>query len=434
MKISQINGSDIGGGAEKIALSLHKYYLSHSQDAHLYVYKKYSAIQHVSELPIPPAIHEVFKVLRYHKGNFSKIYHQVQNAIKNRFNLERGIEHFQLPNAAEIAKMLSRNSDIIHLHNLHGRYFDLNILPGLAKPVMLTMHDEWLYTGHCASALDCEKWKSGCGSCPYLFTYPEIKRDQTNTNWLYKKNILAKKDYFIAAPSKWLYDRAKMSLLEPQEIRVIHNGIDLDIFSRGDKLKERRELNLDPAMFVILYIANKGTKNLFRDYVTVFEAIKLAAPEQVVKNFVLLAIGGEDYSTGVEQDVPIIHIPYIKDEYLLASYYRAADALLYATQADNYPTIILEAMACGLAVIATDVGGICEQVQDGQSGFLVPKGNARVMAEKILALLESRDLSNRMGFFAAEYAKTHFSVELMAKKYLDWYHEIINNPKERDSF
>ena len=105
----------------------------------------------------------------------------------------RGIECFRFPGTFGVLGLLSKRPDIIHGHNLHGEYFDLRALPWLSRkaPVVLTLHDSWLLTGHCAQSFECMRWKTGCGHCPDLTIYPDLRRDRTAYNWQRKKEVYA---------------------------------------------------------------------------------------------------------------------------------------------------------------------------------------------------------------------------------------------------
>ena len=106
-------------------------------------------------------------------------------------NRLKGHDDFDYPGSVHVLKLTEAKPDILHFHNLHGNYFDLRALIELSNqvPVVLTLHDAWLFSGHCAHSLECERWKKGCGNCPDLTIYPPILRDATAYNWQQKINI-----------------------------------------------------------------------------------------------------------------------------------------------------------------------------------------------------------------------------------------------------
>ncbi len=142
----------------------------------------------------------------------------------------RGREVFDFPGTSRIPSLPPEPPDLVHLHNLHGRYFDLRQLAPMSHrlPVVMTLHDEWTFTGHCAYALHGDRWRTGCGSCPDLDVYPAIRRDGTQANLRAKADIYARSRLHVSTPSQWLMDRARDSVLARGVVdwRVIHNGVD----------------------------------------------------------------------------------------------------------------------------------------------------------------------------------------------------------------
>ena len=168
----------------------------------------------------------------------------------------RGREDFRFLGTGRLLTLTSKLPHIVHCHNLHGGYFDLRMLSWMSQqvPVILTLHDEWLLTGHCAHSFLCEKWKTGCGQCPDLSIYPAIRRDASDYNWRRKKEIYARSRLYIATPSRWLMNKVEQSMLSPAIVntRVIPNGVDLDIFRPSDKQEARAALHIPQQTKVLL--------------------------------------------------------------------------------------------------------------------------------------------------------------------------------------
>ena len=126
-----------------------------------------------------------------------------------------GREFFDYPGTRSLLSLTTFRPDLVHLHNLHAEYFDLRYLPELSTtvPVAMTLHDEWTYTGHCAYTMGIDRWQTGCGGCPDLRIYPKIAHDGTHENWLAKQAIYERSRLYVSAPSSWLLDRARRSML-----------------------------------------------------------------------------------------------------------------------------------------------------------------------------------------------------------------------------
>jgi glycosyltransferase involved in cell wall biosynthesis len=320
--------------------------------------------------------------------------------------------------------------EIVHLHNLHGPegYFDLRALRQLSRrvPVFMTLHDAWLLTGHCAHSLGCERWRTGCGQCPDLGIYPRVKRDATAYNWRQRQRVFARSRVYVVTPSQWLMDQVTSSMLAPAivEGRVIPNGIDLDVFHPGDQAEARASLGLAPGSRLLLFAAHGIRENMWKDFRLLRAALARLASRHQGGPLELLALGeaAPPESVGAAR---IRFVPFERDPSRVAAYYRAADAYVHAARADTFPTVVLEAAACGCPVVATNVGGIPEQVQDGMTGFLTPPGERDTLAGHIERLLGSEELRRRLGAAAADCAVKRYDHRRQVSAYLAWYEEVL---------
>ncbi|HEY3353243.1 MAG TPA: glycosyltransferase, partial [Polyangia bacterium] len=318
--------------------------------------------------------------------------------------------------------------DVIHCHNLHNDYFDLRALPRLSRrrPLVLTLHDAWLLTGHCAHSLDCERWTSGCGHCPRLDVYPRLWRDGTAGNWARKQALAAASRLFVTAPSRWLLDRVQRSLLAPGVVdsRVIPNGVDTDRFQPAARPAARAALGLPRAPLMLLFIAEEMRRNPWKDYATLREACARVAAAVPDRRVLLVGLGDARDATERAGNLEVRLLRYEDDLARVARYYQAADVYLHASRADTFPYAVLEAMACGTPVVATAVGGIPEQLDDGATGRLVPPGDAAAMAAAVLDL--ARDPAKRAAFGTAAVAavRRRFGLARCVDEYLAWYESV----------
>jgi glycosyltransferase involved in cell wall biosynthesis len=339
-----------------------------------------------------------------------------------------GIEDFRFPGTRQLLNLTDQRPDVVHCHNLHGGYFDLRALPSLSQqvPVVVTLHDAWLLSGHCAHSFDCERWKRGCGHCPDLTIEPAIRRDATAYNWRRKQKIFKASRLYIATPSRWLMDKVEQSMLAPAivEARVIPNGVDLSIFHPANKEEARSTLGIPGGTLVVLFAATAVRQNIWKDYRTVRDGVALAVAKMPAQSILFIALGQEG---PVERIGPAVirFVPYQTEPKAVARYYQAADVYVHAARADTFPNTVLEAQACGTPVVATAVGGIPEQVADGRSGYLVSVGDAPALAERLTQLLSDNELRGRMGIQAAEAARRRFDLSRQADAYLDWYRELV---------
>jgi len=346
------------------------------------------------------------------------------------WNAQQGREDFDFPGTWHILDYLPDQPDIVHCHNLHGGYFDLRALPWLSQqfPVVLTLHDAWLLSGHCAHSLGCEKWKTGCGECPNLDVYPAIRRDATNYNWQRKRNIYAKSHLYITTPNHWLMDKAKQSILAPAIIdaRVIPNGVDLEIFHPENKHKARKTLGLPLDAEILLFVGSTAKHGHWKDYSMIESAVEQLAKSLNNHRVILICFSKEQKKEYVGQ-AEIWFFNYQDNPKKMAFFYQSADVYLQAAKAETFPNVIVDALACGTPVIATAVGGIPEQVKDGVTGALIPPGDVEMMAERTMWLLGNEELRLWMSHQAAEDVRQRFDLNGQVDDSLDWYKEILED-------
>ncbi len=439
LRILQVNTVDIAGGAEKVALGLFQIYRAAGCCSQFAVGDKRSNYPGVLEIPndswrsqwarLWKPGDRLVRTFQDKKWGIWLL-RLLAGLAEPRRQASRfwGIEDFNFPGTHHLLELLTQQPDILHCHNLHGGYFDLRILSSLSQrlPVVLTLHDAWLLSGHCAHSFDCERWKIGCGHCPDLTIYPATYRDATSYNWQRKKEIFAKSRLYVATPSRWLMQKVEQSILAPAiiEARVIPNGVDLSIFHPADRQAVRAVLDIPEDTKVLLFTSHGIQRNIWKDYSTIRIAIAQVA-ERLAGQRVLFIGLGEDAPAERIGQAEVQFVPFQRDPSAVACYYQAADVYIHAARADTFPTTVLEALACGTPVVATAVGGIPEQVNDGLTGFLVPPGDGGAMAVRIVQLLVDDNLRRLFSQRAADSANRQFNIERQANDYLTWYSIIL---------
>jgi glycosyltransferase involved in cell wall biosynthesis len=209
------------------------------------------------------------------------------------------------------------------------------------------------------------------------------------------------------------------------EARIIPNGVDLSIFHPAAPGAARAALEISPAARVVLFAAQAPRQNVWKDYQTVQDAVALIAERIKGDRLVFLALG-QDPAPEQIGPVDVRFVSYQTDLESVASCYQAADVYVHAARADTFPNTVLEALACGTPVVATAVGGIPEQIDDGLTGFLVPAGDAHALADRLTQLLADAALRRRMATRGVETARREFDVRQQADAYLGWYHELVH--------
>jgi glycosyltransferase involved in cell wall biosynthesis len=447
--VLQINTMDIGGGAEKVAWNLFNVYRNLGYKSSLAVGKKFSEDPDIYLIPNITSINRwarncislgdicsqgvgkikgagILKCLFYYIGNPRRYWEQWI-----------GHEDYHYPASRRLLEFLPFKPDLLHCHNLHGGYFDLRVIPIFSKilPVIITLHDAWLMSGHCAHHFDCEKWKIGCDECSDLSIAPSISRDSTFYNWQTKKHIFADSRLYVATPCKWLMKKVEESIIKPAviESKVIPNGVDLTVFHPAEKNACREKIGIPRDASVLLFAANGIRQNIWKDYECLRKAVSLVNKQLQDKNIYFLALG-ENAPDEFIDGATIRFIPYQKDSSVVASYYQAADLYLHAARVDTFPNTIIEALACGTPVVATAVGGIPEQVNNidnndfhSATGMLSPQGDAYALAGNTERLLTNEHLRLQLSENAVKEARMNFDINKQATTYIKWYEEILQS-------
>lgn len=280
--------------------------------------------------------------------------------------------------------------DIIHLHNLHNCYINLPMLFKYIKKhnikTVWTLHDCWSFTGHCPhfDMIGCDKWKTGCYSCPQYKEYPKSLFD--NSKYMYrlkKKWFTGIKDMTIVTPSEWLAGLVKESYLKDYPVKVINNGIDLNVFKPTES--DFREKYALENKYIVLGVAFGWGR---RKGLDVF--VELARRLDKEKYKVVL-VGTDD---NIDKLLPdnIISIHRTQNQTELAEIYTAADVFANPTREENYPTVNMEALACGTPVVTFNTGGSPEMF-DETCGAAVAKDDNDAMYNEIIRICEAKPYS-----------------------------------------
>lgn len=350
------------------------------------------------------------------KSNLIKIgtrWDVYRHAIYTLFTDRHGLAS-QRATKAFIKRIKEMKPDIIHLHNIHGYYINYKILFDYLNstdiPVVWTLHDCWSFTGHCAyfDSIGCEKWKVDCNICPLKHSYPKSFTDNAKKNLVQKKESMGNlKKLNLIPVSQWLNDFVKKSYLSKNNIRTIHNGVDINKF---------RPVNHSPSnKFLILGVANIWEKRKgFDDFIQLRAALKDSEYE-----FILVGLSQEQITklpTGIQG------IKRTNSVEELVELYSKALVYVNLTYEDNFPTTNIEALACGTPVLTYKTGGSPEAISS-ETGFVIGKGDidSAVKAIEEIASKGKQYYSANCRHRAIDY----FNKNEQFKKYIFLYNEIL---------
>jgi glycosyltransferase involved in cell wall biosynthesis len=320
-------------------------------------------------------------------------------------------------------------ADIISYHSIHSGYFNYLALPKLTykKPSVITLQDMWCITGHCATSYDCQKWKTGCGKCPYLDTYPQIKYDNTKLEWKFKKWAYSHSALSVVTPSRWLAECVKQSIMNHLPVHHIPYGIDTGILTPRDKISCRKILGIPSDKKILLYTAFDVT-NKMKGSDIVMDVIN-RIPIKIRKNICLLLMGQNAEQIIPKLDVECFDMGFVTSDLTKSIIYSTADVLLYPTRADNLPFVVLESMSCGTPVVSFRIGGVPELVRPSITGLLAAPFNKEEIMSNVMELLENDSARNTMSINCRNIIKSEYTLELQAERYKNLYCSILNTNK-----
>lgn len=315
--------------------------------------------------------------------------------------------------------------DIIHLHNLHGYYLNIellfNYLSRVNTPVVWTLHDCWAFTGHCThfSYVDCNKWKVQCEKCPQKKEYPaSFWMDNSFKNYQLKKALFTSvKNMTIVPVSNWLADIVKQSFFNKYPIETIYNGIDTSVFKPSISSELGKKYGLENK-FIILGVAGvwserKGLHDFIElsDHLTDNEKIVLVGltPKQI--KLLPPTILGVERTESVGD---------------LAELYSLAEVFINPTWEDNFPTTNLEALSCGTPVITYKTGGSPESLT-ANTGFVVEQGDLNSVRRAINEI--KKNGKNYYTNFCRDKAVNDFNKNKRYNEYIQLYKSLLNQTK-----
>ncbi len=263
---------------------------------------------------------------------------------------------------------LYKKADIVHLHNLHGGYFPLRLLPKISheKKLIWTLHDLWAIQP-----------KSPVDGSDSLLSYPPMLWD--HRRWLsHEKNRIYKniKKMTVVAPSRWLFNKLQESPLNKFDLIYLPHGIDTTIYKPGNQNQARQSLFLPRDKKVVLFAAAGGAKNPYKGW----EYAAQAARD--MPNVIFLCVGGLEK----KQVGNVYYYPYA-DKKDLARYYQSADAYLAPSLHELFGLTTANALASGLPIIAFRTDALPELVHHGENGYLSNVGDIVDMEKELIRVL-----------------------------------------------
>lgn len=361
------------------------------------------------------------ETLKYNYQNQVFYGNWLDRVLSERLSYITGLrDHFNVFQTRDLIKKIEEiNPDLIHMHVLHDNFLNYRILFNyLSKtniPIVWTFHDCSPLTGQCPcfDIVNCDKWIDGCYNCPQIHIEPKsLFLDTSKSMWKYKKECFTSiNDITVVTPSNWLANLVKKSYFKNIDIRTIRNGIDLSIFNQinSDFKKENNIADKYVVLGVASYWGERKGLDVF---------IKLS--RVLSDDYKVVLIGTNDE---IDKDLPeniiSIHRTFNKEE--LVKIYSCADVFVNPTREDNFPTVNMEALACGIPVVTFNTGGSPEII-DETCGSVVEKNNLEKLEEEIIRVCVKKPYKKESCLSRAKY----FDKQETSKQYINLFKEKLN--------
>ena len=329
---------------------------------------------------------------------------------------------------------LVQDADILHIHWTNHSFLsheNIRQLILLKKPVVVTMHDMWYFTGGCHYSGECTYFMDECGNCKFLrYAHPN---DLSHKIWNSKQGIYDDNIIFVAC-SSWLANVGRTSsLLQERRVINIPNPIDISIFKEQDQLKSRRDFNLPENKVLILYVAakvddeRKGYKYLSQALKKLYES-----DTPLKEKLEIIVMGNVKDQQEIAFYFPTHFLGGISDQDKIVSCYNAADLFVAPSLEDNLPNTIIESMACGTPVVAFHTGGIPEIIDHKYNGYLAEYKNTEDLINGITRGISEPELSEK----CMNKITNTFSEKVVSAQFTALYQSLLgipaNNNKGRE--
>lgn len=348
------------------------------------------------------------------------------NFLLNRLGLQ--YVYFPISTPRILKEVRCFRPDIVHLHNLHGGYFDLSLLRQLSEtgPLVWTLHDMWAFTANAAHTFGDQSFLNMRPGPGEHRRFPDTG---LNTGrWLLwrKKRLYSRSRLTVVCPSRWLYDLARQApVFESVDLRHIPNGVDTRRFVPScERSALRDRLGISDSRPVLLFSAEKPSSSQYKGGAGLLDVLQRL--DRSGMDMDLLVTGKEPLQARFAH-LKIRHLGFLSEETAMIAAYQAADIYVYPSRADNLPNTLMEAMACGLPCVSYDVGGCAELVQEGSTGRILPAGDAAAMTEAVLDLAADAGKRRRFAEASVSWIQEHYSLHRTAQQYYELYQQILSH-------
>ncbi|AFY32532.1 glycosyltransferase family 4 protein [Calothrix sp. PCC 7507] len=417
MKVLHISTSDMQGGAARAAYRLHKGLQNINVNSQMLVQEKSSDNRAV----FAPEI-RLFQGIERAKLTF--------DALPLKFYTQRKNTTFSLQWIPDrtASKVNQIDPDIINLHWVGAGFMQIESIAKLKRPLVVTLHDMWFFTGGCHVSGECDRYTISCGACPQLHS----SQDWDLSRWVWERKAKAWKDLHptIVSPSSWIAKCAgNSSLLKNLPIQVIPHGLDTQKYRPINQRVARELLNLPQDKQLILFGAIQATSDSNKGFHLLQSALRDLSKSSWQDKLELVIFGASQPNNPTDLGFKTHYLGHINDDLSLAVIYSAADVMIVPSIQESFGQTASESLACGTPVVAFNATGLKDIINHQQNGYLAIPYASEDLAAGIIWVLENQDRHQKLSLCAREKAEREFTLENQARQYLALFENILTNQK-----
>lgn len=315
-------------------------------------------------------------------------------------------------------------ADVVHYHLLHNYFGSLAAFPAMTreKPSVLTIHDPWIFSGHCIYSLDCDRWKSGCGDCPRLDLIFPMEMDNTARMWEIKRQVFRRLDVDIVVASEYMMELVKQSPITShlENVHLIPFGIDIGLFTQ-EKASEsiRKRLKIPKENFVIFFRQDPSPYKGISYIKDMLEQLPAS------KAVTILTVGHQGLLSKYAKKFQLIEKEWINDNHMIADLYAACDVFLMPSTAEAFGLMAIEAMASGRPVVVLEGTSLPGVTFAPDCGIALPREQSGALAETVQRLMKNPEECRRRGELGRKLAKQHYRFEDYIERHIELYEDIL---------
>ena len=433
LSVSHFNTFPYGGAATS-ALRTHAQLCDQDVDSRFYFFRDdrgmnlAPGVHQVTLTPPPTSFFQQLLGKRKRRQAQKQIHRLYAEHLSKR---DESLETFSMARLPQpgCLPMESIDVDAVHLHWVAFFADYPSFFSSIPRhiPIVWTLHDMNPFTGGCHYSGGCDRFVRGCGNCPQIIS-PD-SNDVSTDSFHAKQVSLAGRKISVTAPSQWMLDQAMKSSIWPEQTSFtkIHLGFDRTHFFPMKRSAARAALNIESDAVLVAF----GADDLNSKRKGLHHLISALAQLKTDRKVECLMFGGGQIE--FDSALPRIHqLGFLNSIEQQRCAYNAADLVVVPSREDNQPQVGLEAMACGIPVVAFNTGGIPEYVRDGQTGCLVELGNESRLAQKISGLCDLESFRHRLGRAALKMVETEFDLTIQTQRYRTLYESLSQRQKNTD--